>query len=100
MMRRLFSLLMLAVCLGSLYGCFAGLQEDAPVAPQVSSDASIQATADSEPLTEPITEPITESITDPITEPSAEPVTVPVGGGGSACQPGTLWPHSHEGLPV
>lgn len=34
MMRRLFSLLMLAVCLGSLYGCFAGLQEDAPVAPQ------------------------------------------------------------------
>ena len=77
MMRRLFSLLMLAVCLGSLYGCFAGLQEDAPVAPQVSSDASIQATADSEPLTEPITEPMTESITDPITEPSAEPVTVP-----------------------
>lgn len=77
MMRRLFSLLMLAVCLGSPYGCFAGLQEDAPVAPQVSSDASIQATADSEPLTEPITEPITESITDPITEPSAEPVTVP-----------------------
>ena len=69
MMRRLFSLMMLAVCLGSLYGCFAGLQEDAPVAPQASPDASIQATADSEPLTEPMT----ESITDPITEPSAEP---------------------------